>query len=310
MDRFHQMRVYRAVAEEEGFAAAARRLNLSPPAVTRTISALEDQLGVKLLNRTTRYVRTTDAGQRYLEDCRRILADVEAADEAAAGINAEPRGHLAITAPVLFGRLFVMPGVVDYLQRYPGMEVTALFLDRIVNLVEEGLDVGVRIGDLPDSSLRALKVGSVRTVLVAAPGYLRDHGLPRTPRQLQQHTIIASSAAGQALNWRFTQDSDEHTVRVKPRLTVTANDAAIAAAANGFGITRVLSYQVAGHVEDGSLRILMPEFEPCPWPVHIVHREGRHAPARIRAFIDLLAERLRADRTLNRDRYQYTPTSR
>ena len=299
MDRFHQMQVYRAVAEEAGFAAAARRLNLSPPAVTRAIAALEVQLGVKLLNRTTRYVRVTDAGQRYLDDCRRILADVDAAEEAAAGINAEPRGHLAITAPMLFGRLFVMPGIVDYLRRYPEMAVSALFLDRIVNLVEEGLDVGVRIGELPDSSLRALRVGSVRTVLVAAPAYLQQHGLPVSPRELTQHIIIASSAASLVLNWRFREGNNERTVRIKPRLTVTANDAAIAAATSGFGITRILSYQVASQLTDGTLKILLPEFEPSPWPVHIVHREGHHAAARTRAFIDLLAERLRQDKALN-----------
>jgi DNA-binding transcriptional LysR family regulator len=299
MDRFHQMQVYRAVAEEEGFAAAARRLKLSPPAVTRVISALEDQLGVKLLDRTTRYVRVTDAGQRYLEDCRRILADVEAADEAAAGIHGEVRGHLAITAPILFGRLFVMPGIIDYLQRYPGMEVSALFLDRIVNLVEEGLDVGVRIGELPDTSLRALRVGSVRTVLVAAPAYLQQNGLPGSPAELSRHTIIASSAVSQDLNWRFRHGNDERAVRIKPRLTVTANDAAIAAAVSSFGITRILSYQVASHLADGSLNILLSEFEPAPWPVHIVHREGHHAAARTRAFISLLAERLRDDKALN-----------
>ena len=173
MDRLHLMTVFVAVAEEEGFAAGARRLHLSPPAVTRAVASLETRLGVKLLNRTTRYVRTTEAGQRYLEDARRILAEVDAADEAAAGINAEPRGHLAVTAPVLFGRMFVMPGIVDYLKRYPDTEVSAMFLDRIVNLLEEGLDVGVRIGELPDSSMRALRVGSVRLVLCASPHYLQ-----------------------------------------------------------------------------------------------------------------------------------------
>ena len=139
------MTVFVAVAEEESFAAGARRLGMSPPAVTRAISALEERLGVKLLNRTTRYVRVTDAGHRYLDDCRRIIQDTDEADEAAAGINGEPRGHLAVTAPVMFGRLFVIPGIVDYLQRYPDMEVSAVFLDRVVNLLEEGFDVGIRI---------------------------------------------------------------------------------------------------------------------------------------------------------------------
>jgi len=159
MDRFHLMSVFVAVAETEGFAAGARRLNMSPPAVTRAVAALEEQLGVKLFNRTTRFVRTTEAGQRYLTDARRILADIDAADEAAAGINAEPRGHLTITAPVMFGRMHVMPGIIKYLERYPGTEVSAVFLDRVVNLLEEGIDVGIRIGELPDSSMQALRVG-------------------------------------------------------------------------------------------------------------------------------------------------------
>ncbi|MDD1629788.1 MAG: LysR family transcriptional regulator, partial [Methylococcaceae bacterium] len=153
MDRLHLMTVFVAVAEEESFAGGSRRLGMSPPAVTRAIAALEDRLGVKLLTRTTRYVRVTDAGNRYLDDARRIIAELDEADEAAAGINAEPRGHLAVTAPVLFGRIFVIPGIVDYLQRYPDMEVSAVFLDRVVNLLEEGFDVGVRIGELPDSSM-------------------------------------------------------------------------------------------------------------------------------------------------------------
>lgn len=299
MDRFHQMQVFQAVAEEEGFASAARRLKMSPPAVTRAVAALEERLGVKLLNRTTRYVRTTEAGQRYLEDARRLLAEVEAADEAAAGINAEPRGHLAVTAPVLFGRMFVMPGIVEFLQRYPEMEVDALFLDRVVSLVEEGLDVGVRIGDLPDSSMRALKVGEVRMVLVASPEYLERHGIPTDPHELQQRSVIASSAGNFAAGWRFKYSSGEQSVRIKPRLTVTTNDAAIEAALEGLGITRVLSYQVADPLADGRLQVLLPEFELSPRPVHIVHREGRYASAKVRAFIDLLAQRLRNDPALN-----------
>jgi len=299
MDRFIQMQVFQAVAEEQGFAAAARRLQMSPPAVTRAVAALEDHLGVKLLNRTTRHVRTTEAGQRYLEDVRRILAEVDAADEAAAGINAEPRGQLTVTAPVLFGRLFVMPAIVEFLQRYPAMEVNALFLDRVVNLVEEGMDMGVRVGELPDSNLRALRVGSVRMVLVASPAYLQQWDVPETPRDLHEHAIIASSAGNFAIGWRFHDHDGEHPVRLKPRLTVTTNDAAIAAAKEGFGITRVLSYQVASEVAGGHLQTLMTDFEPPPLPIHIVHREGRKSAAKTRAFIDLLAERLRRDKALN-----------
>jgi DNA-binding transcriptional LysR family regulator len=299
MDRFHQLQVYVAVAEESGFAAAARRLQISPPAVTRAVAALEETLGVKLLDRTTRYVRATEAGRRYLEDARQILASVEAADDAASGINAEPRGHLAVTAPVLFGRKHVLPGIIEYLRRFPEMEVEAVFLDRVVNLLEEGLDVGVRIGELPDSSMRALQVGAVRMVLVAAPEYIDAHGLPRVPQDLRQHTLIQSRAGSFGLGWRFAGHVADHALRVEPRLVVTTNDAAVEAAAAGFGITRLLSYQVASDVAAGRLRIILPEFEPRPQPVHIIHREGRHASAKIRAFIDLLAERLRSNPALN-----------
>jgi len=299
MNRFHQLQVYVAVAEEEGFAAAARRLHLSPPAVTRAVASLEEVLGVKLLDRTTRYVRVTEAGRRYLEDARQILAGMQAADEAAAGINAEPRGHLAVTAPVLFGRLFVMPSIVAYLERYPAMEVEAIFLDRPVNLLEEGLDVGVRIGELPDSSMRALRVGRVRHVLVAAPDYLQRNGSPRVPVDLREHTLIASMAGDFGGGWRFAATSGEHPLKFNARLKVTSNDAAITAALAGFGIARLLSYQVAAEVAAGRLRLLMPEYDPSPYPVHILHREGRHASARVRSFIDLLSESLRADSTLN-----------
>lgn len=297
MDRFRQMQVFVAVAEGEGFAAAARRLQISPPAVTRVVAALEDSLGVKLLSRTTRYVRVTEAGQRYLEDCRRILSEVDAADDAAAGINAEPRGHLSITAPVMFGRLHVMPGVLEYLNRYPEMEVDALLLDRVVNLMEEGLDVGVRIGELPDSTMRALKVGSVRKILVGSPDYLDQYGTPHHPQDLINHRIITSQAGTTSEtasgNWRFFNAQKELRVQVRPKLKVTTNDAAIDAAASGFGLTRILSYQVAAMLAEHRLQVILPEYEPPPEPIHIVHREGRHSSAKVRAFIDLLAARLK-----------------
>lgn len=299
MDRFHLMNVFVAVAEAEGFAAGARRLRMSPPAVTRAVAALEERLGVKLLNRTTRYVRVTEAGQRYLDDARRILSEVDAADETAAGINAEPRGQLAVTAPVLFGRLFVMPGIVDYLERYPGTKVEAVFLDRIVNLLEEGMEVGVRIGELPDSSLRALRVGFVRLVLCASPGYLARRGQPDKPEDLLEHSLIASSAGSSGVGWRFTTPHGDQHLAIQPRLSVTTNDAAIEAALRGFGISRLLSYQVAPQLTAGELEIVLDEYEPSPRPVHILHREGRYASAKVRAFVDLLAERLRSDQALN-----------
>lgn len=299
MDNLHLMNVYVAVAEAEGFAAAARRLAMSPPAVTRAVAALEENLGVKLLNRTTRHVRTTDAGLRYLTDAKRILQDVQMANDAAAGINATPSGHIAVTAPVMFGKMFVMPGVVEYLNRYPETEVDAVFLDRVVNLLEEGLDVGVRIGELPDSSMRALKVGSVRLVLCASSKYLAEHGIPQHPEDLNQHTIVSSRAMNNSNEWRFEKKSKNVKVRIKPRVTVTSNDAAIEATLSGFGITRLLSYQIAPYLASGELKIIMEDYEPKPKPIHIVHRESHLTTAKVRAFIDLIAERLRNERALN-----------
>ena len=299
MNRFHLMNVYVAVAEEQGFASAARRLGMSPPAVTRGIAALEQHLGVKLLNRTTRYVRTTEAGQRYLEDARRVLAEVDAVDQAVSGINAEPRGHLAITAPVMFGRMFVMPGIVDYLECFPATEISALFLDRDVNLLAEGIDLGVRIGELPDSSMRALKVGSVRQVVCASPEYLRRHGKPERPQDLSAHTLINSSAVSDVPNWIFNTTQGMRNQRIQPRLVVTSNAAAVEATLADFGLTRLLSYQVAPQLADGKLQIVLEEFEVAPRPIHIVHREGRFASPTVRSFIDFIAARLRADSLLN-----------
>ena len=299
MDRFHLLKVFIAVAEEQAFAAAARRLSMSPPAVTRAIAGLEEQLNVKLLNRTTRFVRATDVGLRYLDDARRILADLSAADKAVTGINAEPQGHLAVTAPVMFGSLFVMPTIVKYLQLYPKMEVSAIFLDRVVNMLEEGIDVGVRIGQLPDSSMRARRVGSVRLVLCASPQYIQEHGLPQQPEELHQHTIIASKAGNNGLDWRFPDGKNIKSIKVKPRLTVTTNDAAISSAIEGLGITRLLSYQIAPQLASGELKILLEDFEPEPRPVHIIHREGPNGSAKVRSLVDLLAKQLSQHPALN-----------
>ncbi len=293
MDKLHLMTVFVAVAEEEGFAAAARRLAMSPPAVTRAIAALEARLSVKLLNRSTRFVRVTEAGQRYLDDARRIIADVEAADEATAGINAEPRGHLAVTAPVLFGKMYVMPTIVDYLQRYPGMDVSALFLDRVVNLLEEGVDVGIRIGELPDSSMKAIRVGQIHRVLCASPAYLALRGAPQQPDQLGNHSIIAATSVTPMVEWRFTHAGQNSAIKVKPRLTVSSNDAAIAASVAGLGISRLLSYQVKGHFDNGELVRVMQDHETAPLPVHVVHRESRYASTKVRSFVDLIVMQLR-----------------
>ena len=300
MDRFHLLTVFVAVAEEEGFAAAARRLEMSAPAVTRAVAALEEHLGVRLLNRTTRYVRATEAGLRYLEDARRILSAMESADAAVSGITATPRGELSITAPVLFGSRFVTPVMVEYLQRYPETRVSALFLDRVVNLMEEGIDIGIRVGELPDSSMRALRVGEIQHLVCASPAYLEQQGVPELPAELQKHCIINSRAGDFSTDWHFqTPEGAETSVRLKPRLTVTSNDAAIEATCQGLGVSRILSYQVAEQLADGRLVRLLNAYEQKPLPVHILHREGRFTNAKVRVFVDMLAEALRAQPVLN-----------
>ena len=299
MDRLYLMTVYVAVAEEQGFAAGARRLGMSPPAVTRAVAALEERLGVKLLDRTTRHVRVTEAGQRYLDDARRIIAEVDEADDAVAGINAAPRGHLTVTAPVLFGRIYVMPGIVDYLQRYPAMDVSTVFVDRVTNLLEEGIDVGIRIGELPDSSMRAVPVGQVRRMIIASPSYIEKHGAPRTPQELGQHTIVASSGSSVPPDWRFQNGAGTQSLRVKPRLGVNNNDSAIEAVRSGFGIARLLSYQAAALLDAGELVEVLQDYATPAVPIHIIHRDSRQGSTRIRSFVDLMAERLRTDPRLH-----------
>ena len=299
MNRFHLMTVFVAVAEEQSFAGAARRLGMSPPAVTRAIAALEDRLKVKLLTRTTRFVRATDAGLRYLEHARRIIAELDEADDAAVGVDADPRGLLSITAPVLFGRMFVMPSVVNYLGRYPDMSISMLFLDRIVNLLEEGMDVGIRIGELPDSTMKAVSVGHVRRVVCASPDYLKHNGVPQTPLDLAKHTVIAASAVTPTVEWQFVTNNKKLSVKVNPRLTVTNNDAAIQAALQGFGITRLMSYQLAPHLASGQLQTILSAYEQPRLPIHVLHSEGRQASAKVRTFVDMLVDRLRTDKTLN-----------
>ena len=295
MDRFQLMTVFVAVAEEAGFARAARRLRMSPPAVTRAINFLEERLGVRLLTRTTRLVRLTDAGARYLDDARRILHDADEADEAAAGINAVPRGHLAVTAPVLFGKSYVMPVIAAYQTQFQETTVSALFVDRVVNLVDEGLDVGIRIGQLPDSSLQAIRVGEVRRIVCASPAYLKRHGSPKSPADLSKHPIIAATTVSGGAEWTFAKGKERSSVRLKPRILVNTNDGAIEAAKSGFGLTRLLSYQVAEALEAGTLKTVLTAFSDSALPVHVIHREGRHGSAKVRSFVDLAVAHLRAN---------------
>ncbi|WP_338921240.1 LysR family transcriptional regulator [Pseudomonas silesiensis] len=293
MDRFQEMQVFAAVAQDQGFSAAARRLGMSAASVTRAVAALEKRIGTLLLTRTTRSVHLSEAGQRYLEDCRRILAEVQEAEDSAAGSHTQPRGQLTITAPVLFGDLFVTPLMVDYLTRFPEVSINGVLVDRVVSMVEEGIDVAVRIGELPDSNQHAIRVGEVRRVICGSPAFLMAQGRPRHPQDLAQAPVIATSAIGQLRNWPFLDAGEPLSVRPEPRLVVTANQAAITAACLGLGFTRVLSYQVASKVAAGELDIVLAEFELPPLPIHVVYQGGRNAPARIRSFVDFAVNALR-----------------
>lgn len=299
MDRFHLINVFVAVVDCQGLAGAARKLSLSPPAVTRAVNELETHLGLRLLTRTTRTVRVTDAGERYVQDCRRILAEMREADESVSGMHSSPRGRLTVTAPVLFGGLFVTPVVTEYLSRYPEVSASCLFLDRVVNLLDEGVDVAVRIGELPDSSMQAIRVGQVRRVICASPDYLARQGIPTAPDDLQDHTIISASSVTPNPEWKLMDQGQPRSIRLQARMITTTNDSAVHAALTGFGVTRLLSYQVAEHLRSGRLKTVLPDFEPAALPIHVVHREGRQAPQRVRAFLDLAIERLRQDATLN-----------
>ncbi len=299
MDKFHLINVFAAVVDANGFAGAARKLNMSPPAVTRAINELENHLCLRLLTRTTRTVRVTDAGERYVQDCKRILADLQEADESVSGMHSAPKGRLAVTAPVLFGGMYVTPIVTEYLTRYPEVSASCLFLDRVVNLLDEGVDVAVRIGELPDSSLQAIRVGQVRRVICGSPQYLAEHGIPISPDDLHGHTIVSASSVTPNPEWKLLEKGEPRSVRLRARMITTTNDSAVSAAVGGFGLTRLLSYQVAEHLRTGKLKTVLPDFEPAALPVHVVHREGRQAPQRVRAFIDLAIERLRQDATLN-----------
>jgi DNA-binding transcriptional LysR family regulator len=298
MSRFHAMQVFVKVAETSGFAEAARQLNMSPPAVTRAVASLEDQIGARLFTRTTRTVKLTEAGTRYFDDCRRILADVAEAEAAAAGSYATPTGVLTVTASVLFGEDYIAPILTEYLDQNPDVNARALFVDRVTNMVDEGIDVGIRIGDLADSSFSAIRVGSVRRVVCGAPGYFEQLGVPKHPSELAKHPVIVSTTSWTSLDWRFGGDS-RPAVRITPRLSFNTYGAVIKATKRGWGLSRPLSYQIGQALIDGDLQTILSEFEDDPLPVHVVHPEGRRASAKVRAFVDLAVDRLRANRSIN-----------
>ncbi|WJR77764.1 LysR family transcriptional regulator [Bradyrhizobium sp. NP1] len=290
MDRLDAMQAFVAVADLRGFAPAARKLGLSPSAVTRLIAALEERLGARLLQRTTRQVTLTDAGTRYLEHARRILADVEDAEGAVEGERTRPSGRLVLSAPVGFGRLHVGPVMSAYLKRYPEVAGELRLSDRMINLVEEGVDLAVRIGHLPDSSLVARHVGEMRRIVVASRGYLKARGEPKTPEAIPSHDTIQFGATPVTADWRFIRDGDELRVNHTPRFTTNSADAAIRHAEQDGGLTRVLAYQAADAIKRGKLRTVLEKFEQPPLPIHLVYPTSRLLSAKVRTFVDLVIE--------------------
>jgi DNA-binding transcriptional LysR family regulator len=290
MDRIDAMQAFVAVADLQGFAPAARKLGLSPSGVTRLIAALEDRLGARLLQRTTRKVALTDVGARYLERARRILADVEEAEGSAETERARPGGRLVVSAPLGFGRLHVSPVMSAYLKRYPEVSGDLRLSDRVINLVEDGVDLAVRIGHLPDSTLVARHVGEMRRIVVASNDYLKRHGEPAAPADIASHETIQFGAMTAPPDWRFVDDGREVRVPVTPRLSSNSADAAIYYAEQGGGLTRVLAYQAAESLKAGRLGIVLAKFEAPPLPIQIVYPTSRLLSAKVRTFIDLVAE--------------------
>lgn len=285
MDRLAALTAFVAIADLGSFSAAARHLRVSPQAVTRAIAGLEAELGVLLLHRSTRAVRLTEDGALYLEHCRVALSELETGAHVLRGHGAVPQGMLTITAPVVFGRLHVVPVVTALLAAHSKLQVRMVLVDRFINLVEEGIDVAVRIGDLSDSALRVRRIGEVRRLLVASPAYLARRGEPQTPDALPDHDLIVFEGLNRTNAWRFGPD-ERQVVELRPRIQVTSADAAIAAAEASVGIVRVLSYMVARQLAQGTLKPVLNAFLPPSAPVNLVYSASRTGSVNVRAFIE------------------------
>ena len=296
MDKLRAMTAFVTIVDRGSLTAAADALGSSLPSVVRTLAALERDLGVRLLNRTTRRLHLTDEGAQYLEQCRAVLAAIRDAESSLAARQVEPQGRLAVTASMLFGRRYVAPIVNAFAARYPDVSIDLLLLDRIVNVVEEGQDVGIRIGHLDDSSLVALPVGQVRRVVCASPAYLRAHGTPRAPADIARHRCVHFTASAATNAWRFREGRRTVAVPIASRIVCNQAEAAIDACVAGLGPGSFLSYQVAPRVAAKELRYVLAEFEPEPVPINVVFPHSRLQSAKVRAFVDACVTALRQAR--------------
>lgn len=294
MDRLEAMSILLAVVDAGSLSAAARRLGIPLPTVSRKLAELEAHLHTRLLHRTTRALSLTEAGAAYVEACRRILEEVGEAERSAAGEYATPMGDLTLTAPVVFGRLHIVPVVAEFLAQYPKIGIKLLLTDRVVHLMEEQIDVALRIGELPDSTLMASTVGMVRMVVCGSPAYLAKHGVPSRPQDLAAHDCIGFDVLESRRAWVFGSGKSALSVPVVSRLAVNTAEAAIDAAALGVGLVRVLSYQVAEAVTNGTLSVVLQDYESAPLPVSLVHKGQAPLPLKLRAFLDFAAPRLKA----------------
>ena len=291
MDRFESMSVFVTVVSAGSFSAASRQLRMPLPTVSRKVSELESHLKARLLVRSTRKLVLTEVGESYLVDCKRILAEMAEADRSASGEYNAPQGELIVTAPVVFGRLHVLPVTAQFLATYPQVDIRLVLTDRPLNLIDEHLDMAVRIGTAPDSRLVAMRVGQIRSVVCASPAYLREHGVPKSPEDLLKQDCVTFSGLTGAEYWTFRSDQ---SVRVHSRLVVNTAEAAIDGAIAGVGFAQVLSYQIAEAVKTGALAIVLKRFDPPPLPESLLYIRETRITAKLRAFVDFAAPRLRA----------------
>ena len=296
MDRLEAMTILLRVVDRGSFSAASRDLGVPLATVSRKVHELEEHLGTRVLVRTTRKVAVTDAGATYIASARRILDEIDETERVAGGEFHVPCGELILTAPVFFGRLHVLPIVTEFLTAYPEINVRLLLADRRLHLIEDHVDMAVRIGSLQDSAMIATRVGSMRTVVCASPKLLGGHGVPKSPEDLARLPCVNFEFLSPASSWPFRSTRPKGTtdVQIRPRLSVTTAEAAVWAASEGVGTTRVLHYQCAGAVRDGSLRIILADFEVEPRPVHLLHVGRGALPTKTRLFLDFAAQRLRA----------------
>lgn len=294
MDRFEALRTLVSAVDGGSLSAASRMLRMPLSTVSRKISELEAHLTTQLLVRTPRKLLLTDAGEAFVHTARRLLAELDEAERAASGEYREPIGELLVTAPIAFGKLHILPIVLDFLLAFPKVDVRLVLSDKIIDLAENHVDVAARLGRLPDSGLVGMRVGEVRWITVASPGYLAERGTPASPAALADHSCLAFEGLHTSRSWRFTGDADGSALAINPRLGVNTADALVEAASNGLGIARMTSYQAAAALRGGQLVEILKPFVGDPIPVHLVHTGPPLVPLKLRAFLDFAAPRLRA----------------